>query len=243
MKMLNGVATIALAIAFGMNAASAADQAVRPAYKAPVAAPVFTWSGCYAGGQVGYAWQRDVNNEINIGVGPGDPTDGPARPNGVKIGGFLGCNYQTGQFVFGIEGDSEWADLKGSTTYPNTGLVDDYYESRTRWQASLRPRIGYAFDRSLLYATGGVAFANVKHTYVCSVCPLPNTESFTNTLTGWTLGAGFDYAFTGNWFGRLEYRYADFGKVTNIPTIPWGGYSENHSITEHAVRGGVAYKF
>jgi outer membrane immunogenic protein len=222
----------------------AADLPVKaPPVKAPPLA-VFTWTGCYLGGHIGYAWQRDQNNETEIGVGPGDPTSGPAKPDGVKLGGYLGCNWQTGPWVVGIEGDGEWANLRASVTYPGTGdFIDDFVETRTRWQASVRPRLGYAFDRSLLYVTGGIAFAGVEHVYVCPECLLPNSDSFRRTLTGWTIGAGWDYAITNNWIARIEYRYADFGSVTNIPVNAWTGFSEEQRITEHAIRGGIAYKW
>jgi outer membrane immunogenic protein len=234
------------AAAFLAAPALAADLPIRAPVKAPaVVAPVgFSWTGCYLGAQIGYAWQRDSNSETQIGVGPGDPTSGPAKPDGIKAGGYAGCNWQTGQWVIGLEGDGEWTNLKGSVTYPGTGtLIDDYIETRTRWQASLRPRVGIAFDRSLFYATGGVAFANVEHTYVCPECSAPNSDTFKDTLIGWTVGAGLDYAITNNWIARVEYRYADFGKVTNTPVNAWSGYSEEQSITEHAIRGGIAYKW
>ncbi len=232
----------AAAIVLTTGLASAADLGARPVYKAPPA-PVFTWTGCYLGGQVGYAWQRDRNYETSTEFDDADSATG-ARPDGAKLGGYAGCNWQSGQWVFGIEGDGEWASLKGSGTYLGTGTVtDDYVESRTRWQASLRPRIGYAVDRSLWYITGGVAFANVEHTYVCPECTLPNSDVFRNTMTGWTIGAGVDWAITNNWIARLEYRYADFGSVTNIPVNAWAGYNEEQSVTEHAIRAGIAYKW
>ena len=74
--------------------------------------------------------------------------------------------------------------------------------------ASLRGRVGYAFDRTLIFATGGIAFTQFSaEADLCNGASLNADQS----LTGWTVGAGAEYAFTDNWIGRLEYRYYDFG--------------------------------
>lgn len=237
--------TVGAAIAaFGfVNAALAADMPVKaPVYKAP--SPVlYNWSGCYIGGQVGYAWARDRDTETNSVTGVQtifSPVD-TASVNGPKAGGYLGCNWQTSAFVLGVEGDGEWAHLKGSANYINTGVPPDFYETTIRSQASVRGRVGYAaFDRTLLYVTGGVAFANVnEHDEVGGVGTSNDNSA---TRTGWTLGGGVDYAFTGNWIARIEYRYADFGKFSYNPPV-FGAVTETHKITENAVRVGLAYKF
>ena len=236
--------SVALLALIAAGPAVAADMRVKaPVYKAAAPVATFNWSGCYVGAQVGYAWQRDRDIETEIGVGFSDDTPlDAAKPDGFKAGAFLGCNWQwQGPFVIGIEGDAEFANLKGSVEFPDTGTINDFYESRTRFQASVRARIGYAFERALYFVSGGVAFAHIKHTYVCPDCGL--TESFTTTRPGWTVGGGMDYAFTNNWIGRIEYRYADFGHVTNEPVVVWDGFTERHRITEHAVRLGLSYKW
>jgi outer membrane immunogenic protein len=230
----------AASAAFGLalsQTALAADLPIRaPVYKAPPPMVVYNWSGCYLGGQLGYAWQRDRLNETLTATGATTDTL-TASPNGFKGGGYLGCNWQwSGPFVVGLEADAEYADLTGSANYTASA---DYFDSRTHFQGSVRGRIGYAFDRALFYATGGWAVARVEHKYVTPGI----SESFTNTLNGWTVGGGVDYAFAGNWIGRIEYRYADFGNVTNVPVVAWTGFTEKHAITEHAVRIGLAYKF
>jgi outer membrane immunogenic protein len=234
----------AAVIALTASSALAADLAVAPVYKAgpPPRALVYNWTGCYVGAQVGYAWQRDRDNETFTANGGGSPfSPAPtniAQPDGVKAGGYTGCNWQTDNpLVLGIEGDAEYANLKGSATFPNT---PDFYESRTNFQASLRGRIGYAVDRALLYATGGLAWANIKERDIAGTTGLTNEIS--TTRTGWTVGAGLEYAFGDRWLGRVEYRYSDFGTLQYQPAV-FPRFTENHRVTENAIRVGLSYKF
>jgi outer membrane immunogenic protein len=244
--MRNDLAAL-LAAAVGLGAtqlASAADLPVKAPPRAP-AIVAYGWSGCYIGAQVGYAWVRDKDTETVTATGAPSafsPVDS-ADPSGFKAGGMLGCNWQwSGPFVVGLEGDGEWADIDGgAVTFPGSGPPDDFYEARIRWQASARARLGYAFDRTLLYVTGGAAFANIKHIY--TQAPAGPVQEFSHTRTGWTVGAGVEHAFAPNWTARVEYRYADFGDTTNIPTVAFPGFTETHETTEHAVRVGLAYKF
>jgi outer membrane immunogenic protein len=234
---------VTLASLLLVGSAAAADMRMPVKAPPPAPAPVaYNWSGCYLGGQVGWARQRDRLTETFEGVVTDETPLTAAKPDGFKGGGHVGCNWQWGgPWVFGLEGDAEYADLKARLNYFEE---IDYYETRTRFQASFRGRLGVAFDRSLLYVTGGVAWANVKHTYVgFDAFLVPTSESHSKTLTGWTVGAGWEYAFGNNWSGRVEYRYADFGDVTHITVAAFAGGNERHSITEHAVRVGLSYKF
>jgi len=217
----------------------------------PAPPPVFSWTGCYIGPQIGYAWVRDRNTETADGaVAEFNPIDA-AEPRGFKAGGMLGCNWQipgTG-WVIGIEGDGEGADINhGFATYANTFPADNY-ETRIDWQASVRGRLGYAFDgtflgwtfnRTLVYATGGAAWANVQQIYFCNGCGL---ERISSTRDGWTVGGGLEYAFLDRWTIRGEYRYSDFGTHTDFPVVTFVGFAQEHETTEHAVRFGVTYKF
>jgi outer membrane immunogenic protein len=171
-----------------------------------------------------------------------------ATPSAVELGGYLGCDYQfASPVVVGIEGDAEWANIRGgSVDFPNTaipalGVPADTYETQANFEASVCGRLGYAFQNWLFYATGGVAWARIKEIYTSPFVGL--AETFTDTRTGWTVGAGVEYAFTPNWVGRIEYRYSDFGTLDNVPTIFSSCCTESHKITENAVRGGIAYKF
>jgi outer membrane immunogenic protein len=108
-------------------------------------------------------------------------------------------------------------------------------------QSSIRGRLGYLVEpRLIVYATGGAAFASIKEHDV-----LAATGAFTDnsaTRTGWTLGAGLDYALTDRWIGRVEYRYANFGTFSYNAAV-FGPVTESHKTTENAFRLGLAYKF
>lgn len=221
--------------------ANAADlRRPAPAYKAPAVVVAESWAGLYAGAAIGYAWQKDNLDETLRGTGvPSGFTPISTSPDGVKLGGFLGYNWQFGAWVAGIEGDLEWADIGGSTA--NFIGSNDSYSPSTDWQASVRGRLGYAVGDMLIYATGGVAFANIEYAYNDVVPGV--TQTFSSTRTGWTVGGGIDWRFAPNWFARVEYRYADFGDKTYSPTVFGDLFDEHHSTTEQAVRFGVAYKW
>src|ERR1700674_5890405 len=127
-------------------AASLSAQAADMPVKAPVKAPAGPmWAGCYLGGALGYAWARDFDAErdsvtgVLLGVSPTDS----ANANGFKLGGYLGCNWQVARpFVIGAEGDLEWTNARGTTTFPNSGPPLDFYETRIDSQSSVRGRIG-----------------------------------------------------------------------------------------------------
>ncbi|MBL8568451.1 MAG: porin family protein [Phreatobacter sp.] len=229
--LLAGVAAAALA-----SGAQAADLgAPRGPVAAVVVAPAFSWTGFYLGAQIGYGWGRATQPWTAVIV---NPTTFPlfqndARQSGVLGGLHAGFNYQINQFVLGLEADIEASGINGN----DGGSGGDVNGVRHRWNASLRARAGIAIDRALIYATGGVAFLNAQATQISRV---PN-EFIGFNSTGWTLGAGIEYAFTPNWTARAEYRYTDYGARTAI--FPVSGYSERIKPQIHTVRVGVSYLF
>lgn len=217
----------AFALALGTGAAAAQDQ-------------VYDWSGAYIGGQVGYAW-GDVDPHP-LGYPDWPPTD--IRPDGILGGVFAGYNLQLdGGLVVGadsnfslasIASESVWIGLDGSPTKP-----EQLNFTRVEWTANLRGRVGYAFDRALLFVAGGLAVANV---HIDDMTDGNRRPSLDETLTGWTVGVGMDYAFTNSLFGRVEYRYSDFGTVPNSYVYSdWVSYDVD--IKTHDLLVGVAYKF
>jgi outer membrane immunogenic protein len=225
--------------------ASLSSQAADMPRKAPammVAEQPLNWGGCYGGGHIGYAWATDRDTETTLGTGVLSPFNPDVlSANGVKAGGYLGCNCQLATpYVIGLEGDLEWADVKGTTTFPNSGPPLDFYETRINNQSSVRGRIGYAFERVLLYATVGGAFGHItEHDVIGATGQFSDTSA---TRTGLTAGAGIDIAATDRWLLRIEYRYTNFGSVAyNSSVFP--GFNENHKISENAMRWGVSYKF
>jgi outer membrane immunogenic protein len=230
-------------IVFGfISPAAAADlPPSSPAY-APPNLPIFTWTGIYLGGDLGYAFGVSSKSLSYLGSYYGSS----AWPDGVIGGAHIGYNYQfpaiTGgtNVVLGLEGDVEGSSY-GKSWYDRYG---NSYTTSIPVQGSTRGRLGLAFDRALLYITGGAVFGGFDNQFA-----LPNglsTES-THTRVGWTIGGGIEYALTPNWSLRGEYRYSDFGKVSDdiyYATSTGGGslYNQNHE-TEHAIRAGFSYKF
>ena len=242
---------LAAATAFTATPALAADLGPAPAaptyYKAPPMAPVFSWTGCYIGADVGGGFINDRDSERTAAGAPSpfSPTSS-ANPSGVMAGGFLGCNYQfSSGIVIGAEGDANWANVRsGTAAFPGSalpGFANDFYETRSDFQASARGRLGYAFNRTLVYATGGAVWANItEHDVSPSGGGIFNNTS--STLPGWTVGGGLEYAFLYNLIGRVEYRYSDFGTFSYAPPI-FAPFFENHRITENQVLVGLSYKF
>jgi outer membrane immunogenic protein len=225
--MRSGIALVlASAVSLGgLGAASAADMAVK-ARPLPVVV-AYNWTGCYIGGNLGGKWARtgDVVN-IPAATGFAGPTAastldlGSANSSTFIGGGQIGCNWQTGRLVVGIEGDADAQNWKRTQTLvgvlPALFIPGDTFELRSTWQASVRGRIGYAWDRTLLYATGGVAFTDVTaNTNWTPIGIFPGViTSQTKNLVGGTIGAGVEHAVTDNFTVGVEGRYTWYGTQT-----------------------------
>ncbi len=200
------------ALALSATGVLAADLPVRtaPAHYAPVAPPLF--AGFYAGLNFGGGWQRNQIDDIPP-CGRPCTISFDANGNGMLAGAHAGANWQMGPWVFGLETDFDLTNIHHKTEVPLS--EPDTVASRIVWEGSLRARMGYAIDRVLVYVTGGLAYANIKHTYDLYSASAPHTlvatESLSRGRPGWTLGGGVEYAFAPAWSARLEYRYSDFG--------------------------------
>ncbi|HEY2535132.1 MAG TPA: outer membrane protein [Xanthobacteraceae bacterium] len=239
-KVVFGFVAIGALMATPVLAADLARRAPTPYYKAPPP-QAFSWTGCYVGADVGGGWVTDKDSEtFNGGVSPFSPISS-AKTAGVLAGGYVGCDYQfSSGIVVGALGDGQWADIRGGTANFNTPAPPDFYQPRADFEASARARVGYAFDRTLVYVTGGAAWLHVKEHDVFQVTGV--TQDTSKAQPGWTVGGGFDYAFTNNLIGRVEYRYSDFGNFSyNLVAFP--GFTENHKLTENQVLVGLHYKF
>ena len=220
---LLGTGVAALAVLATSFAAQAADIP-RPVYKsARSVIAYYNWTGFYVGVNGGYGW----------GTSDWDSPVVSVKPKGWLAGGTLGFNYQMGSFVWGLEGDYDWADLKDSTA---CGAFT--CETKTSWLATARGRVGYAFDRWLPYFTGGAAFGKVKASNTN-----PAATGASDTLTGWTVGGGLEYAFLGNWSAKIEYLYVDLGNFNCGVSCSAGVINNNVSFKENVVRAGFNYKF
>ena len=183
--------------------------------------PVYNWTGFYIG--------------INGGGGWGDSkwsSVGSFDVSGGMIGGTAGYNWQSAQWVFGLEGDLDWTNINGSSTAACVAGC----RTSNNWLATVRGRVGYAFDRFLPYITGGLALGNIKASQ-------PGFTGGDDTNAGWTVGGGLEFVIAGNWTAKAEYLYVDLGKFNCGLACGNGINPDNVSFSSHLVRGGVNFRF
>ena len=227
------------ALAIGTVTASAADMAARPYVKAPAPiAAVYNWTGFYVGGHVGWGEAKQDWFLIQNAVGFGFSKDG------VIAGGYAGYNWQLGSnFVLGAEFEGSWSDLQQGNVPCTIGQAA-ICRNDVNWLGSVRGRAGVAFNQVLFYAAGGWAFADATHDR--QFLPLgggPFTSGVSDTRDGWVAAVGVEWAFAGNWIGRVQYDHYDFGTKTYlIPAL--SNFSDTRvSLTVDTVRVGIGYKF
>jgi outer membrane immunogenic protein len=277
MKAILTAATIAVLSASG---ALAADLPARAYTKAPpIVAPAFDWTGFYVGGEVGGSWSDSrwtTTSLVNVGTGlPITGIDASSPRNfsssGIRAGGYAGYNWRASpNIVWGIEGDIAYADHSNRTvgipgctilcTAPFVAaLGPDQATVQTRWDASLRARLGFLVTPdALIYGTGGVAWQNITTSATCAHTPtdsfcgfLPAGTIVTNANSfnqvGWTVGVGIDWHVFGNWIARAEYRYSQFSDANGLLNLSAGvdtstiAYNLRTNINIATV--GIAYKF
>jgi len=216
----------ALALAGAVGTASAADLARRPPppppTRAPVVVPPYNWTGFYIG----------INGGYGFGRSKWDGLPATLDVNGGMVGGQLGYNWQFGQFVYGVEGDGDWTDLRG-TNVANCPFA--FCKTRNDFLATARGRFGFAADRWLPYVTGGLAVGNIRAT-------VPDLAGIDKTNAGWTVGGGLEFALSGNWTAKAEYLYVDLGNA-NCSALCGLTAGNNVSLTTNVVRGGINYRF
>jgi outer membrane immunogenic protein len=248
----------------GFGAASAADLPMYKKAPPPPISPVYNWSGWYAGVDGGGGWAQNrsiIVNETQAGLPfisgtwPGFGSVGSRNASGGFGGGQIGYNWQADHWVFGVEADIQGANIRSSrsVTLPYINAANTITLGVTEkldWFGTVRGRIGYAWDRFLLYATGGLAYGQTR-----SSLAMTDTFGFTafgtnnTTRVGYVVGAGGEYAFNPNWSAKLEYQYIDLGKGTiNTPEFI-GGLASAFAVNNttrydyHTVRIGLNYKW
>ena len=213
-------------------------------YKSPPGRYTYDWTGIYFGADGGFGWTTFKGTLLDAIGTPLTPFS--YRVNGPVAGLFVGGNYQINKVVLGVEGDWQWSNLLGNNqvlaplgaagTFPSgpflvSTTVKDY--------ASVRGRLGLAFDRFLVFGTGGWAWGNPLTSYAL----VGDAPFFNNggSSTGWTAGLGVDYAFTDSVIGRIEYRY------TSLDTSGFVSAASNTAAVSDRLpisdlRAGIAYK-
>lgn len=220
-KSILGLVAIGALVA---GPAMAAD--LRMPVKAPVApiVPVFSWTGFYIGANVGGSW-GDVPELFSVPALPLSVAN-TAHPDSIIGGGQIGYNYQIDRVVLGVEADfdarSAHNDFSCFVLAPTgcTGVPPSLLtlHDEQNWLSTVRGRLGFAaFDRVLIYGTGGVAFGNVKHSAIenqTTVAGAIVSASDDSTRTGWAAGAGVEWAVTDQWSVGVEYLHVDLGNTT-----------------------------
>jgi outer membrane immunogenic protein len=204
-------------------------------YKAPEEA--FNWGGFYVGINGGYGFGNSNWNSVT-----GFPTStGNFNISGGLVGGTIGANYQTGQVVFGVEADGDWSDIKGSSS--SGSCVGATCQTSNDWLATFRGRLGYAFQRVLLYGTAGGAAGDVKATWTGGA----TSVSTSNTEFGWAAGAGVEFALTHNITAKAEYLFVDLSNGSiSCPAGTCAGASASTipvQFDASLIRAGLNYKF
>ncbi len=214
-------------------------------YKSLPAHYAYDWTGFYLGSDGGYGWATPKGTLMNAAGVPLTPYS--YGVNGPLAGAFIGGNYQFNRFVVGVEGDCQWSNLIGnSQTLAPIGaagalLGGPFTISTTvKDYGSIRGRLGVAFDRFLVFGTGGWALADPSVSYAL----LGSAPFVTNggNSHGWTTGGGVDYAFTNNVFGRIEYRYTNL-ETSSFVNVPINSADGGNRVPISDVRVGIAYKF
>ncbi len=234
------MAGVALAAISGSALAADLPSRMAPPVYTPQL-PIWTWTGFYVGINGGYAGNQ-VSQDLNYGGIP--YYQFKATASGFVGGGQIGYNWQfpTSPFVLGVEADFQGSSLKGSY------LDETYYCSynyslatKVNWLGTLRARLGYSFGQIMPYVTGGLAYGKVTDS---GDYYYYDAGGNSKTMTGWTVGAGLEYAITHNLTFKTEYLYTDLGKMSYTPYYtdeePYGLATK---VSFHTIRAGLNYKF
>jgi outer membrane immunogenic protein len=217
----------------GVSRAAAADLPLpsQPNYDANT--PYTHWGGVYVGLNGGY------------GFGSSQWSQGLILTNifntdGFLLGGTIGFNYPVSAILFGVEGDLDWSTLKGSvgTCAVNGAGAAAACETKNNVLGTVRARMGYTLDRTLIYLTGGAAFGDFQ----TGLNPPATFDSATKI--GWAAGAGIEYAFSDAWSAKAEYLFIDLGTAACTSAVNCGSAAgASATLTENLVRGGFNYRF
>ena len=230
------LATVGL-VALGIAApASAADLAVK-APPAP-AVPLYDWSGFYIGANGGGAWSHKCWDVTNFRVPVAPFREGCHDATGGVVGGQIGYRWQSAGWVFGLEAQGDWADLKGS----NVSLFIPAWTNNSKIEALglFTGQVGYAWNNVLWYVKGGAAVTDDKYRgTVTGTGAL--FDSANETRWGGTVGTGLEYGFAPNWSVAVEYDHLFMGNnsrsftstgVLGAAVVPVGGIFRTDSIRQ-----------
>jgi outer membrane immunogenic protein len=237
--VLGGAAASLLTIS-----AFAADLGIPSAPPQPVIPP-FTWTSCYAGVHAGGGWgKKDLTDTVGIFTSITGYSSTSVDVAGYMLGGQIGCDYQFAPtWVVGIEGAASGGNISKTTNFAVPSLSDTAsFKSTTDFLASITGRIGYAFDRWMVYGKGGVALVGDRY-HADDVAGIYLYDATENRI-GWTAGAGMEWSFTPEWSVKLEYGYYGFGTRSLLftdTTLSGGSVPVNIKQTIQLVTLGVNF--
>ena len=260
------LATVALSTLAAVPAV-AADMAARPYTKAPamIPSPIYNWTGFYIGGNAGYHFgdRTDIVTTGQAAANLATVADGRRNPlvnqnrDGFIGGVQMGYNWQTSpNWVFGLEADIQYVDVNRTLNALGTTGLANNFSSRIDYLGTARARVGYTWGATMLYGTGGLAYAGVNNSAAFSSAgvggaagPVAFFGEERTIRTGYTVGGGIEHMFTPNWSIKGEYLYYDLGRtnlaVNLLPGATGVGTGYNTSIRNdgHIARVGLNYKF
>ena len=270
-KLLGCVALLVLVT----TGAIAADMPLK-ARRLPPSPPAYHgWTGFYVGGNGGWAWQKDsgTSDFIQPGGFSPNPLSQSASPSKFIGGAQIGYNWQLARsWLLGVEGDWQWTNLSYTLpcrptdlTQPNnppcsnsSGFGFLTIGSSAQWLATARARVGWTWDRFVIYGTAGAAWARMETTLTAD-CRVTGgcgnsfafnlmSAGFSDTKGGWTAGAGIESMLTPNWTAKVEWLHVDLGTVANALTLFPGDIgpqtvSWSRTVRFELLRFGVNYKF
>ncbi|WP_441236351.1 outer membrane protein [Bradyrhizobium sp. 930_D9_N1_4] len=210
---------LASACLFALAApASAADLAARPYTKAPVAiSSIYNWSGFYIGANAGGGSSHNCWDLTAVGVAaiPVTP-EGCHNATGAIVGGQIGYRWQSASWVFGLEAQGDWADLKGSNTSSPAALAPLVNNTKIDAIGLFTGQVGYAWNNVLWYVKGGAAVTHNKFNGSVAGVTL---DTVNDTRWGGTVGTGIEFGFAPNWSVAVEYNHLFMGKHTDTFTF------------------------
>jgi outer membrane immunogenic protein len=263
-RVLFAVAVLFEAAAYPAGAADLTLPTKAPPMPAP--AQMYSWTGFYAGGNAGYSWGTpDSDTTLTGFAGPGSSFvhSDPLKFTGAVGGAQIGYNWQTSNpWVLSFETDWQASTEKASLGYGDpylnfpvgSGTAAANYEAKILWFGTVRGRVGYAWDRLMIYGTGGLAYGDVKVSgttmnsgFAIPGGPYSGTAPFSASKVnaGWTIGAGIEGALVTNWSWKVEYLYVDLGSLSVSPPGPFALdiVAVQSRFTDNIVRAGLNFQF
>jgi outer membrane immunogenic protein len=205
-KHLSVAGISALLIAVPLTAAGAADMAVK-ARPSSLQSSRDSWTGLYLGAEDGGVF--GASNQIDNGPFGFGPTTPGYKTTGALAGGTVGYNLRTGNWVWGLEGDMSWTNVRGGAHEMAPFTTSTFVDTKENWLATGRGRLGWSTAKDFLfYATGGIATGSVTAEIAGAGAPMTLTEA--RVRWGGTVGAGVETKITSHWSFKAEYLYAKF---------------------------------